>query len=53
MPYVKKGNAVYRKDTGQLVGHSANPTRYLRTLNAIEHGFVPNKQKNEKKNKKS
>ena len=45
MPYKIRGNAVYKKDTGKLVGKSKNPKRYLRILQAIEHGFIPTKGK--------
>lgn len=43
MPYTIKGHTVIRKDTGKVVGHSGDPAKYLRTLQAIEHGFKPNK----------
>ena len=43
MPYAIKNNTVVKKDTGKKVGKSKNPKKYLRTLNAIEHGFVPDK----------
>ncbi len=42
MPYKIKGNTVVKKDTGKVVGHSKNPEKYLRVLNAVEHGWVPN-----------
>jgi len=45
MPYAVKGKTVIRRDTGRVVGHSKNPKKYLRTLNAIEHGFRPSKVK--------
>ena len=44
MPYVIRGNAVYKKDTGKLVGRSNKPKKYLRLLRAIEHGFEPSKR---------
>jgi len=44
MPYAIKGNTVVKKDSGKVVGHSANPRKYLRTLQAIEHGFKPTGQ---------
>ena len=44
MPYQIKGNKVIKKDSGKVVGHSKNPKKYLRTLNAIEHGYVPSKR---------
>jgi hypothetical protein len=42
MPYAIRGNSVVKKNSGKVVGHSKNPKKYLRTLNAVEHGFVPN-----------
>jgi hypothetical protein len=41
MPYAIKGNKVIKKATGKVVGKSKNPKKYLRTLQAIEHGFRP------------
>lgn len=41
MPYQIQGNTVVKKSTGKVVGHSKNPKRYMRTLQAIEHGFKP------------
>jgi hypothetical protein len=41
MPYAIKGKSVIKKTTGKVVGHSSNPKKYLRTLQAIEHGFKP------------
>jgi len=51
MPYKIKGNAVIKTSTGKVVGHSKNPKKYLRVLEAIEHGFKPT-GKSKKKNKK-
>jgi len=45
MPYKIKNNTVVRSDTGKIVGHSKNPKKYLRTLQAIEHGFKPRDKK--------
>lgn len=45
MPWKIKGNAVVKKDTGEVVGHSSNPKEYLRTLQAVEHGWKPGKKK--------
>ena len=45
MPYAIKGNTVVKKVTGKVVGHSKNPKKYLKTLQAVEHGFVPKKKK--------
>jgi hypothetical protein len=44
MPYKIKGKSVVKADTGKIVGHSKNPKKYLRMLQAIEHGFVPTKK---------
>ena len=46
MPYKVKGNAVVKKNTGKVVGHSKNPKKYIRVLRAIEHGWEPSKKKN-------
>ena len=46
MPYAIKGNMVVKKNTGKVVGHSKNPKRYLRTLQAVEHGWKPTGKKN-------
>ena len=43
MPYMVNGKYVLKKATGQVVGKSSNPKKYLRTLNAVEHGFKPKK----------
>lgn len=45
MPYAIKGNTVIKKNTGKVVGHSKNPKRYLRTLQAVEHGWKPKGKK--------
>lgn len=42
MPYKIKESAVVKKDTGKVVGHSKNPKRYIKTLQAVEHGMIPN-----------
>ena len=44
MPYAIKGNSVIKKTTGKVVGHSSNPKEYLKTLNAIDHGWKPTKK---------
>lgn len=44
MPYAIKGKSVIKKNTGKLVGHSKNPKKYLRTLQAIEHGWTPSRE---------
>ena len=41
MPYAKRGNTVIKKDTGEVVGHSSNPEKYMRVLQAVEHGWKP------------
>lgn len=41
MPYKIKGNTVVKKDSGKVVGHSKNPKKYLRVLNAVENGWTP------------
>jgi len=41
MPYAKRGNTVIKKDTGEVVGHSQNPEKYMRVLQAVEHGWEP------------
>ena len=46
MPYKIKGNTVVKKDSGKVVGHSKNPKKYLRTLNAVEHGWKPSNKTN-------
>lgn len=48
MPYKIKGNKVVKKTTGKVVGKSKNPKKYLRVLNAIEHGWKPAKNKKKK-----
>ena len=44
MPYKIKGNKVIKKG-GKVVGKSKNPKKYLRVLNAIEHGWKPKKRR--------
>jgi len=44
VPYKIKGSAVVKRDSGKVVGHSKNPKKYLRTLQAIEHGFKPTRK---------
>ena len=41
MPYEIKGNAVVRKDSGKVIGHSSNLKNYMKVLNAVEHGWKP------------
>jgi hypothetical protein len=41
MPYAIKGNTVVKKNSGKVVGHSKNPKKYLRVLEAVEHGWKP------------
>lgn len=45
MPYAIKENSVVKKDSGKIVGHSKNPKKYMRTLNAVEHGWKPKQPK--------
>lgn len=45
MPYVVREGGVARADTGKMVGHSKNPKKYLRVLNAIEHGWKPGRKR--------
>lgn len=48
MPVEARGNKIYEKATGKVVGHSKTPDmarRAARTRNAIvEGGFVPKKR---------
>lgn len=46
MPYKIKGKTVIKADTGKVVGHSNNPRKYLAVLQAVEHGYDPNKSPN-------
>lgn len=41
MPYAIRGNTVIKKDTGKAVGHSSNPKKYMRVLQAVHHGWKP------------
>lgn len=41
MPYAIRGNTVIKKNTGKVVGHSKNPKKYMRVLQAVEHGWKP------------
>lgn len=41
MPYAIKGKCVVKKNSGKKVGCSKNPKKYLRTLQAVEHGWKP------------
>ncbi|HRT84648.1 MAG TPA: hypothetical protein P5523_08425 [Bacteroidales bacterium] len=45
MPYKIKGNKVVKKSTGKVVGKSKNPKKYLRVLQAVEHGWRKKKGK--------
>ena len=45
MPYAIRGNKVIKKDTGEVVGHSNKPKKYIKVLRAIEHGWEPSKKK--------
>ena len=48
MPYAIKGKTVVKKNTGKVVGHSSNPKKYKRVLQAIEHGWEPPKKRKRK-----
>lgn len=43
MPYKIIGNKVVKKSTGKTVGHSKNPKKYKKVLEAIHHGWKPKK----------
>jgi hypothetical protein len=43
MPYKIKGNKVINKETGKVKGKSRNPKKFMRVLNAVEHGWKPSK----------
>lgn len=45
MPYERRGNTIVKKDTGEVVGHSSQPEKYLRVLRAVEHGWKPTGKK--------
>ena len=45
MPYGIIKDKVIKKSTGKIVGRSKNPKKYLRTLQAIEHGWKPTNKK--------
>ena len=49
MPYEVRGNAVVKADSGKVVGHSNNPSKYIRVLRAVEHGWKPGKRKKRSK----
>lgn len=49
MPYKIVGNTIVKKSTGKKVGKSKNPKKYLRTLQAVEHGWRPTKKKSKRK----
>jgi hypothetical protein len=44
MPYAIKGKSVIKKTTGAVVGHSKDPKKYMRVLQAVEHGWKPGKK---------
>lgn len=41
MPYEPRGKCIYKKTTGKKVGCSESPKKYLRVLQAVEHGWKP------------
>ena len=47
MPYRLKGNVVYKKTASGMkkVGKSRKGKRYLRVLQAIEHGWKPTRRR--------
>jgi hypothetical protein len=45
MPYAVRGNTVVKRTTGKVVGHSKDPKKYMRVLQAVEHGWTPTKKK--------
>ena len=45
MPYEIRGKTVVKKNSGKVVGHSSNPKKYLRVLQAVEHGWKPTGKK--------
>ena len=44
MPYAIKNGTVIKKNTGKVVGKSKNPKKYMRVLQAVEHGWKPTKK---------
>jgi hypothetical protein len=44
MPYKIIGNKIIKKKTNQVVGQSSKPKKYLKVLNAVEHGWRPPKK---------
>ncbi len=53
MPYKLKGRTVYKR--GKKVGSSksaAKARKYLRTLQAVEHGWEPGQRKRSRKRKR-
>jgi hypothetical protein len=45
MPYAIKDKTVVKADTGKVVGHSKNPKKYKRVLEAVAHGWEPPSKK--------
>lgn len=45
MPYAIRGNTVIKKNTGEIVGYSKKPKKYIKVLRAIENGWEPSKKK--------
>ena len=45
MPYKIVGDKVVKKDSGEVVGRSKNPKKFMRVLQAIHHGWNPPKKK--------
>lgn len=44
MSYAIKGNKIVKKKTGEVVGESKSPKKYIKVLRAIEHGWKKDKQ---------
>lgn len=42
MPYKIVGKSVVKKNTGKIVGYSKNPKKYMKVLNMVSHGIMPN-----------
>jgi len=48
MPYAIRGKTVVKKNTGKVVGRSSNPKKYIRVLQAVEHGWKPPQKRRKK-----
>ena len=50
MPYVRKGNTVYKKEGGKLISKgtskdTATAKKHMAVLEGVEHGWKPSKRK--------